>query len=86
MPAGPRRFIAFARRILSEMVRIEKTIKDQTKAVSETIKTTHAQQNTPQEVIAKIHIPEAVVARKASEDAADDKKYQLRTLFVASLT
>ncbi|HTC65215.1 MAG TPA: hypothetical protein VK709_20410 [Candidatus Saccharimonadales bacterium] len=68
------------------MTRIEKVIQNQTKTISEAIETAQATQNSPKPTVAEIHIPETVVTRKAPDDATDDKRYQKRTLVVASLT
>jgi hypothetical protein len=86
MSRSPRRLIGFARLVLSRMVRIEKIIKDQTGAISEAVKASHADKSTPPKIIAEAYLPQAVEIKKNADDAADDKKYQRWSLLIAWLT
>jgi hypothetical protein len=82
----PPQFATLAKRLLSAIADIKKSIQDQTEAVTEATKAANAQQGVRPQVLAEVSLPQGLEIRKSAADAGDDKKYQRRTLWVSSLT
>lgn len=81
----PPQLVMLARRFLSAIADIGKALQNQAEAIAESTNAANEKQNVRPEVVAELRAPQGIEIRKSADEAANDKKYQFRTLLISWL-